>query len=169
MGSPTGSDSERNQEGVDSDPVARRVHRVARRERQFGDGRVGGRDDEVVVGPDDLGRRHLVHEAVAGEHRDDDLVAGRELVDVAERLAERRAVAGDRGIAELAGQRCVGIVTRALLEVLVRHAGHDVQGVAAVLADLGDLELGDHLASLDRRDVLVDRCRRDGRERRPGR
>ena len=56
---------------------------------------------------------------------------GCELVDVTERLAERRAVAGDRGVAELAGQRRLGIVTRALLEVVERHARHDVQRVAA--------------------------------------
>ena len=104
----------------------------------------------------------LVHEALAGEHRDDDLVARLELVDVAERLAERRAVAGDRGVAELPRQRRVGVVPRALLEVGQATRRDDVQGAATLLADPRDLELGQRLAALDRRDVLLDRRRGAG-------
>ena len=53
---------------------------------------------------------------------DVDLVAGRELVDAEERRAVRGAVAGDRGVADLAGQRRAGIVAGTLGEVGELHA-----------------------------------------------
>ena len=50
------------------------------------------------------------------------VVAGRELVDPVERRAVRGAVAGDGGVADLAGHRRVGVVAGALAEVGHAHA-----------------------------------------------
>ena len=79
-------------------------------------------------------RWHPVDEA-ALDGRQDDLVARRHLVESVERLAVRRAVAGDRRVAELAGHRGVGVVAGALLQVGRLHAGHDL-GVEADRRDL---------------------------------
>ena len=63
-----------------------------------------------------------------------------------ERLAVRRAVAGDRGVAELARQRRVRVVAGPAPEIVDRHAGDDDD----VEPDLGDLEAGDRITLGDR-------------------
>ena len=73
------------------------------------------------------GGRHdlLLHHEVAelALHRvDEDLVAGLELVDPVEGGAVGGAVAGDGRVALLPGQRGLGVVARALLEVGDAHA-----------------------------------------------
>ena len=88
----------------DHDAIAGGVARMARRERQRGDRRVGRGHHLVVVRAHDLLTGGDVHEAPRGRG-DDDLVAGRHLVDVVERLTVRGAVAGDGGVAWLPRQR----------------------------------------------------------------
>ena len=88
---------------------------------------------------------------------------GVHLVDVVERLTVRGAVPGDGGVAELAGQRCLGVVAGTLLEVGLLDTGDHV----VVDADRRDLEPGDHVALLERRQVLrLGRYRRGGGGRR---
>ncbi len=88
---------------------------------------------------------------------------GCDLVDVVERLTVRGAVPGDGGVAELAGQRGVGVVAGTLLQVGLLDTRDDV----VVDADGRDLEPGDHVALLERRQVLrLRRYRRRGRRRR---
>ena len=99
---------------LDDDALPRRVPRVARGERER---RVGCRVEHAEVGRlHDLGLGHEIPErALHGRH--DDLVAPAELVDAEERRAVGGAVPGDRGVAELPGQRRVRVVARALAKV----------------------------------------------------
>ena len=113
------------------------VARVTARERQLG---VGGVGDHAVVGRIH-GEGRLVHDVGvrARERADLDLVSGRELVDVVEGRAVSRAVTRDRGVADLARQRCPRVVPRALREVGELHALPD----DPVDADLLDDDLAD--------------------------
>ena len=106
-----------------------------------------------VAGFDDLRAGHRIHET-AGEGGDDDLVARIEIVDVDERLAVGRAVAGDRGVAVLAGEWRVRVVAWPAPQVVDRDAFDDDD----VEPDLGDLETGDRIP-------IGDRHRRWGRHR----
>ncbi len=107
-------------------------------------GRVRGRDDLVVARPDDLLARDPIDEPALGGG-DHDLVTGGQLVDVEERLAVRRAVAGDRRVAQLARHGCLRIVTRTLLQVALGDTGHD----DVVDTDGGHLDAGDRVTLLD--------------------
>ncbi len=124
--------------GVDDDPFASRVLRMAGGEHQGGLGRVGGGDHLVVARRDDLLTGDPIHEA-ARQRGDDDLIAVLHLVDVEERLTECGAVPCDRSVAELARQWRLGVVARTLLEiVLVDPGNHDL-----VDADSRKLEVCD--------------------------
>ena len=65
----------------------------------------------------------VLERALQGADVDD--VAGLELVEVAERRAVRRAVAGDGGVAHLARERRGRVVAGALAQVVGRHALDD--------------------------------------------
>ena len=79
---------------------------------------------------------------------------GGDPVEVGERLAVRRAVAGDRRVAELPRQRRVGVVAGPPLEVGGGHALDD----RGVEPDGRDLEPGDGVAVLE----AAPACRRGG-------
>ena len=136
----------------DDDAFARRPTWMARRERQRRHGRVGRRDHLVVLGRHDLLAGHDVDEA-AGRCGRDDLVARLQLLDAVERLTVGGAMARDRGVAQLAGQRGLRVVARALLEIALLHAGDD----DPVDVDTGDLEAGHRVALAECRNVLLGR------------
>ena len=114
-----------DQLGLDHDALARAVLRVARHQRQpvvalvrrgspwRTARRCGG--PSAASPPVRVARlgHHLVGE-LALQGLDEDLVAGLQLVDPVERRLVGRAVAGERGVAGLAGHRRLGEVARAL-------------------------------------------------------
>ena len=131
----------------DDEPLACRVRRGAGGERERG--HVGGdRGDDLRV-------LRRVHHRAAGDGVDEppgqrvdlDEIAGLHLVEVEERLAVGGAVTSDGGVAELAGQRRLGEVARALLEVGHAHALDD----GPVEADRRDAQLRHRLALGDDR------------------
>src|SRR3954454_2865729 len=100
-----------DESGEHHDPLGRAVERVA-----------GAQDEAVVahgvqdpggVVVDDLGLLNPVGEGAVG-HGEDDPVAALEVVDMAEGRPVGGTVAGDGHGAALAGQRCGGVVPRAL-------------------------------------------------------